>query len=483
MTRRVDKHLFVILGASGDLARRKLIPSLYRMISANDIGDRCIVLGAAVDDLDDEDFRSITRAALAETGLPPTEIDRWCTKCVFYQQIDQTPDSYDPLAKRIAEVETERHLPGNRVFYLALPPTVFPGVIQGLGTGGLNRSTGWTRLVIEKPFGRDLGSAQELNTVVHRHFDESQVYRIDHYLGKETVQNLLVFRFGNALFEEAWNRDRVDSVQITAAEQIGIENRAAFYEQAGALRDIVQNHIAQLLTLVAMQPPVSFDAEEIRSEKTRVLRAVRAITPQDVVFGQYTGAVVDGEKVPGYRDEPGVAEDSRVETFLALRLFLDTWRWHDVPFYIRAGKRLARRVTQIVVTFREPPVCIFHGEVDACDARANMLYITLQPDEGFELAFDVKAPGEPLRRRTTSLRFRYDEAFGPLPDAYETLILDVIQGDQTLFVRSDEVEASWKLFDPVTRLDREIHPYPAGSWGPAVADHLLAEDGTAWAVR
>ena len=483
MPPEVDRHLFVILGATGDLARRKLLPSLYRIITENAIGDSFIVLGAAFTEMDDHGFRAMAREALLDTGLSGGEVERWCSDCLHYQQIPAEKESYKALAKRIAELETEHDLPGNRAFYLALPPAAFPRSIENLGSAGLNRGSGWVRLVIEKPFGRDLAGARELNRILHRHFDESQVYRIDHYLGKETVQNLLVFRFGNALFESAWNRDRVESVQITVAEELGIEHRAAFYEQAGAIRDIVQNHLAQVLTLVAMQPPVSFDADEIRNEKTRVLRAVRPIDSNDVVFGQYTEAVVDGKTLPGYRAEPGVATDSETETYVAFRLFLDTWRWYGVPFYVRTGKRLSRRLTQIVITFRAPPLCLFHGVQDSCEARPNVLYITLQPDEGFDLLFDVKAPVEPPQRTTVPLSFRYDEAFGPLPKAYQTLILDLMSGDQTLFVRSDEVEASWKLFDPLTKRKHVVHPYPAGTWGPVAADKLLEQDGNAWTTR
>ncbi|MFQ5947955.1 MAG: glucose-6-phosphate dehydrogenase [Acidimicrobiia bacterium] len=479
----VGPHLFVILGGTGDLTRRKLLPSLYGLIGEHRLWDRCIVVGAATTDTDDDGYRGWAREALADAGLASEQIREWCDRSVYYQQITKDPDGYHRLAKRLAEIEAERDLPGNRAFYLALPPTVVPFAINGLGDAGLNRGPGWTRLVIEKPFGRDLESARQLNEVVHRYFDESEVYRIDHYLGKETVQNLLVFRFANPLFETAWSRDRIQNVQITVAEDLGIEGRADFYEQAGALRDIVQNHLTQVLTLVAMHPPLRFDAEAIRNEKIRVLQAISPIEPADVVFGQYTSGTVAGRSVPGYRDEDDVAPDSATETFVALRINIDTWRWHGVPFYLRTGKRLPRRLTQIVVTFQSPPVCLFHGTRDSCQAQPNVLLITLQPNEGFALLFGVKVPQATLQLKTLPLHFQYDEVFEPLPEAYQTLIMDVIQGDQTLFVRNDETEASWRLYDRVLEQRPTVHSYPAGTWGPEQADRLLEGDGHEWVVR
>jgi glucose-6-phosphate 1-dehydrogenase len=333
--------------------------------------------------------------------------------------------------------------------------------------------------VIEKPFGHDLPSARELNRLVHRHFGEPQVYRIDHYLGKETVQNLLVFRFANPIFETLWNRDRVAYVQITVAEQVGVEGRAAYYDRAGALRDIVQNHLTQLLTLVAMEVPGALDADQIRNEKVKVLRAVPPIRSGDVVYGQYGTGVTDGLAVPGYRDEPGISPQSSTDTFTALRVEVANWRWHGVPFYLRAGKRLARRLTQIVVTFRRPPVSLFPTLGRAHAITPNALVITIQPDEGFDLRFEVKAPGQAIDLESQRLQFRYAHAFAPLPDAYETLLLDIMRGDQTLFVRSDEAEAAWELYAPILGIRPAITFYPAGSWGPAEADRLLT-DGARW---
>jgi glucose-6-phosphate 1-dehydrogenase len=476
----VDRHIFVILGGTGDLARRKLIPSLYRLITENGIAGRCIVLGVAPSELDDEAYRAWARDALTDTGLDEADLEAWCDDNVFYQPLGRDLTSYEQLRHRIESIESDGNLPGNRVFYLALPPSVFPTAITGLGEAGLNDSPGWTRLVIEKPIGHDLESAQELNALVHDFFDESQVYRIDHYLGKETVQNLLAFRFANPMFESIWNRDRVESVEITVAEDLGIGTRAGYYESAGALRDMVQNHLTQVLALVAMEPPISFDAEQIRNEKVKVIQAIAPIRRESVVFGQYDTGSIDGVAVPGYREEEDVAVDSRTPTFVGMELEVDTWRWRGVPFYLRTGKRLPKRLTQIAVTFQRPPLCIFHGHQDSCVVEPNVLLITLQPDEGFTLNFNVKVPGEALMLESQALRFSHDDVYGRLPDAYQTLILDIIEGDQTLFVRSDEVEVSWRLYDPLLDHRPEPHRYEAGTWGPAAADQSLALGGTGW---
>jgi glucose-6-phosphate 1-dehydrogenase len=381
-------------------------------------------------------------------------------------------EDYRALKERIEALEAEHDIPSNRVLYMALPPGAFPGVVENLGAVGLDRCSGWTRLVVEKPFGTDLGSARGLNRLIHDHFTEEQVYRIDHYLGKETVQNLLVFRFANQLFESVWNRDRIEAVHVTVAEDIGLGGRAGYYDRSGAVRDMVQNHIAQLLSLTAMEVPGSLDADAIRNEKVKVLRSARPFSPDDVVFGRYEAGEVRGERAVGYLDEEGVEDDSTTETYAALRLNIDNWRWQGVPFYLRTGKRLARRLTQIVVTFRTPPVALFSTEKE-CPIHANVLSMTLQPDEGFSLAFEVKPPGDEIQLETEELAFKYADAFEPLPEAYETLLLDIVQGDQTLFVRADEVEASWELFQPVLDMGAPVHGYPAGSWGPAQADGLL----------
>ncbi len=481
----LDPHLFVIIGGTGDLTQRKLLPALARGVGGDPEVESVVLAVARTPELDDAAYREWAAAALARAGITDQAALRWCAERLHYLAVEQTSaDAYAAVRQRVLEVEAEHGLPGNRVFYLALPPAAFPGAITALGDAGLASGPGWTRLVIEKPFGRDLESARSLNALVHRHFDESQVYRIDHYLGKETVQNLLVFRFANPVFEDVWNRDRVASVQITVAESLGVEHRAGYYEQAGALRDMVQNHATQLLTLVAMEAPAAFDAAAIRSEKVKVLRSIAPLDPGAVVLGQYTAGAVDGVSVPGYLGEPGVARDSTTETYAALRLDVATWRWQGVPFHIRTGKRLGRRLTRIVVTFRRPPVEIFEPFQDACRLGSNILVLTLQPDEGFDLGFEVKTPGEGVELASQHLRFRYDEVFEPLPDAYETLLRDIVQGDQTLFVHADEVEAAWRLYDPILHDRPAPLPYAAGSRGPIAAGRVTApEDEVTWRLR
>jgi len=472
----VEPCVFVFFGATGDLMQRKLLPALAQLVRDRLLPAECHVLGVGRDEgLAVDRFRATAMRSLAGAGCKVTaKMARWCATHLHYEGLgDGSAAQYILLASRIAQLEATHGLPGNRVLYLALPPTAFPLTIEGLAAAGLHRARGWTRLVIEKPFGRDLASARKLNALVHRYFAEDQVYRIDHYLGKESVQNLLAFRFGNALFESAWNRDHIHSVEISVAEDLGIEQRARYYEDAGALRDMVQNHLTQLLCLTAMEVPAAFEADSIRFEKVKVLRSVAPIRDDAVVFGQYEAGKVQRKALKGYRQEQGVDAQSRIETFVAVRLEIDNWRWQGVPFFLRTGKRLARRVTKITIHFRSPPVSLFRS-LDGCGVEHNVLVITLQPDEGFDLSFEVKSPGNRFALQTQHMDFRYANAFGaPLAAGYETLLRDVVQGDLTLFVHADEAEASWRLYAPLLGRRLRVHPYVAGSRGPLAADQLF----------
>jgi glucose-6-phosphate 1-dehydrogenase len=471
---KVDPHLFVVLGATSDLMRRKLLPAIYNLGHKGAVHQSLFLLGCSrKTDLDDTGFRALAQEALVQAGVAHPEAP-WCSECLYFHPLEPgDAEGFQTLADRIRDLEQKHHLPGNRVFYLALPPTSFGDAIRGLGRAGLNQSPGWTRLVVEKPFGRDLDTAQELNELIHRYFNETQVYRIDHYLGKETMQNLLIFRFANAIFEPLWHRNLVKSVQITVAENLRVGARASgYYDRTGALRDMVQNHLTQLLTLTTMEVPVAFEADAIRSEKAKVLRAISPIDPADMVYGQYGPGAIGSQAVPGYSQEPGVPADSRTETFVALKLHIDNWRWHGVPFYLVTGKCLPSQVTQIAVTFHCPPVAVFQSfGFGGCNP--NVLVLTVQPDEGFDLHVEVKTPGEPLALKTQRLRYRYAEAFEPLADAYETLIVDVMAGDQTLFVRADEVEWAWRIYARVLAEPPPTLVYPAGAWGPLAAERFM----------
>ena len=475
-TIEIEPHLLVLFGATGDLAKRKLIPALYSLMRRRNFDDTTRVLGVANSALTDDDYREVAREALIESGVDAEEAAAWCADVISYQSIKH---GFDDLKAKIDEIESDADLPGNRAFYLAIPPSVFDNTVEGLASVGLDESDGWTRVVVEKPFGTDLESAQELNELLHRWFDEDQIYRIDHYLAKETVQNILVFRFANPLFESSWNRDRIDSVEITVAETLGLEGRAGYFDRSGMIRDVVQNHVFQIMALMAMEPPVRLDSGAIRDEKVKVLRSIYPMTTDGVVCGQYSAGNSHGEAVPGYRDEDGIEDDSTTETYAALRVCIDNWRWRGVPFYLRAGKRMPERLTQVVVRFKRPPVYLFGGD-GAWRVHANVMYLTLQPDEGFDLRFDVKIPGEGMELAPQSLSFRYGDVFGELPDAYETLIVDFLAGDQTLFVRGDEAEEAWRILEPVIGLDSEPSSYQAGSWGPTAADDLITGEGDHW---
>ena len=479
---RLESHLLIVFGATGDLFRRKLLPALYHLMREEGLRDRCAVLGAARSPLTDREFREMSRAALAEAFPEDAQArDRWCDRMIYYQPVGEGPDSYRALAERVSDLERRHGLGGNRIFYLAVHPQVVPPAVRALGEAGLHRSSGWTRLVVEKPFGSDLESARELNRVLHRYFEESRIFRIDHYLGKATVQNLLVFRFANPVFESVWNRDRIDNIQITVAEQDGIGSRAGYYDRSGAVRDVIQNHATQVLSLVAMEPPPSFDAEAVRDEKVKVLQSLRALRPEDAVLGQYEAGEINGSPAAGYLEEPGVAAGSTTETYAALRVLVDSWRWQGVPFYLRTGKRLPSRLTQVAVTFREPPVALFKT-YDRDRPPGDVLYFRLQPDEGFDLLFDVQVPVGAPRLAAQPFTFNYEDAFGRLPDAYETLLHDVMRDDRTLFVRGDEVEEAWRFYAPALEAEGRPEPYRAGSWGPESAERLVAAHPRGWTL-
>jgi glucose-6-phosphate 1-dehydrogenase len=483
--RRPDPCAIVIFGASGDLTKRKLFPALYALAYRRLLPERFAIVGVARTELETREFVAEMKKAVGEHGRDPLKADvwSWLADGVRYVATDFASDpGEDALERTLDELDEERSLQGNRVYYLAIPPQAFETVVGELGER--RDGTGWTRVIVEKPFGTDLGSARELNVLLHRWFDEREVFRIDHYLGKETVQNMLALRFANGIFEPIWNRQFIDHVQITVAESIGIEGRAGFYEQAGAIRDIFQNHLLQLLALTAMEPPIDFTADSVRNEKVKVLRALHTPGPKSVVRGQYGPGWVEGEEVPGYREEPGVASDSETETYFAAKLFVDNWRWADTPFYVRAGKRLARRETSIAIQFQRAPHPPF-GDVAGDGLRPNVLLIHVQPDEGVSLAIGAKVPGAGMTIRTVHMDFLYGGAFRTgLPEAYERLILDAMLGDATLFTREDEVEEQWKLVDAIVgawQRDRPSFPnYQAGGWGPAAADELVHRDGRSW---
>ena len=489
-----DPSILVLFGATGDLAHRKVIPALYQLWRTNLLPHEFILLAIGRRPYDDETFRAEIRGALETfSRVLPLDPDAWesFAERICYQRLDfDDPAGFEALPARLDALDRDHGTRGNRLFYLATQPSQFIDLVAQLGRVGLDHEThdgGWRRIVIEKPFGHDLDSAKRLNREVGRVFRESQVFRIDHYLGKETVRNLLVFRFGNGIFEPLWNRRYVDHVQITVAESIGIEERGAFYEQTGASRDVLQNHLLQLVSLIAMEPPATFEANSLRDEKVKVLRAIDiapADVPHNVVRGQYGPGWVAATQVPGYRQEPDVDPESETETFVAARLMIDDWRWSGVPFYVRTGKRLPKRATEIAIQYREVPHRLFKDE--GVEPDANLLAIRIQPDEGIMLRFGAKVPGLGLDVRSVTMDFTYGSAFSvDSPDAYETLILDALQGDASLFTRADEVEEAWSIVDPIidswaTSPAPDVPDYDAGTWGPDAADALLARDGRRW---
>ncbi len=489
-----DPCVIVMFGASGDLAHRKLLPALFDLARHGCLAPRFRLLGFARTHMSDDDFRSGAGKDLPKdpgAGAQGGPREDFLKQLQYFTGDYDDPESYRRLARRLEELDREGQLAGNRLFYLATPPDVYPHIIQQLGSAGLARPTtdkSWTRIIIEKPFGHDGASAEDLNKKVLNVFAESQVYRIDHYLGKQTVQNLLVFRFGNGIFEPLWNRNYIDHVQITAAESLGVERRAAFYESTGAMRDMIQSHVLQLTSLVALEAPAAFDATSVRNEKIKVLQSIRPFAGEmiwkSVVRGQYGPGNVNGAPVPGYRQELGVNPNSSTETFVALKLLVDNWRWSGVPFYLRTGKRLARPVTEVAIQFKEAPHLVFRGE----NLQPNLLVLNIQPDEGISLSFGAKSPGAQMHIGPVTMDFRYRQAFGGAsPDAYSTLINDCLRGDATLFDRADGVEAAWGLVDPILDAWQKAPPppfpnYPAGSQGPGAADALTASEGRHWRV-
>lgn len=481
--------IFVLFGASGDLTKRKLIPALFNLVKANLLPDNFAVMGVAVDDLSQDAFRDQVSEFLPKNDL---SLLAWLRDRLFYERGDfADPATFARLRERLGQIDTERHTAGNYLFYMATAPKFFAAIVQQLGRAGLSQEAEgqWRRVVIEKPFGQDLESAKVLNRGIREVLRENQIFRIDHYLGKETVQNIMVFRFDNAIFEPIWNRRYVDHVQITNAETVGVERRGGYFDSAGTLRDMVPNHVMQLLSLTAMEPPVSFDADSVRNEQAKLLHSVLPLNSEDVLLrsvrGQYGEGMLEGENVPAYRSEPGVALESRTETFVALKLNIDNWRWAGVPFYLRTGKRLAQRHTEIAIHFRRTPFQLFR-RAPLHQPHTNTLVIKIQPTEGIAMSFGAKIPGPLLRVGSVNMSFDYSEYFGA--DAYtgyEVLLYDCMIGDATLFQRADMVEAGWTVVDPVLDVWKALPPrkfpnYASGTWGPAESDQLMAADGRQW---
>jgi glucose-6-phosphate 1-dehydrogenase len=484
----------VIFGASGDLTKRKLIPALYNLAESDLLPEEFAVVGVARTGMTTDEFRQKMSREIREFATGQVEPGRWDR---FVQRLHYLPgdvgdpNTYQALRGLLDRLDKEHGTRGNTFYYLATGPGVFSGIVQRLGEAGLTREElgRWRRVIIEKPFGRDLESARALNREIGAVLRESQIYRIDHYLGKETVQNILVFRFANGIFEPIWNRRYIDHVQITVAEQVGVGERGGYYEEAGALRDMVPNHIFQLITLTAMEPPTSFEANAVRDEQAKILRALQPFTAQDVltraVRGQYGEGVVGGTLVPAYRAEPKVAPDSQTETFVVLKLAIDDWRWADVPFYLRTGKRLAKRVTEVAIQFKRAPFILFR-QTAVEHLMANRLVLHIQPDEGISLSFGAKVPGPLVRLGTVDMAFHYKDYFGSRPSTgYERLLHDCMIGDATLFQRADMVEAGWSVVAPILDVWKALPPrnfpnYASGSWGPREADELLERDGRHW---
>jgi glucose-6-phosphate 1-dehydrogenase len=505
--KKPNNCVLVIFGASGDLTKRRLVPGLFNLYQRDLLPDGFAVLGAGRTKLDDAAFRAkmidglktFGRGSGPEKSIAPAEdqasqpskaLDAFIDG-LYYQSVDtKDPDDYRLIKEKLKQIDGKKNTDGNYLFYLSTPPSLFEPVASGLGKHGLHvQGNGFRRLVVEKPFGYDLESAHGLNDALHRVFDETQIFRIDHYLGKETVQNMLVFRFANGIFEPLWNRNYIDRVEVTAAEQLGVEGRGGYYEGSGALRDMFQNHLLNVVGMIAMEPPSHFNADSVRNETIKVFEALRQIREDDVeryvVRGQYTESRVRGENIAAYRSEPGVAADSKTNTYVAVKLFVDNWRWGGVPFYVRTGKRLPTRVTEAVIHFKQIPHRLFGRLSDACYG-CNQLVIRIQPDEGILMTFNMKLPGSGFEIKKVSMDFRYSELSDVYtPEAYERLLLDSMIGDATLHARSDAVEACWEFVDPILKAwesnpETKLYGYPAGTWGPREAQALFDDPALDW---
>lgn len=494
--RRVPPCAIVIFGANGDLTKRKLIPALYQLAYERRLPPAFAILGNSRTVMSDDAFRGHMREAVKKfLENSPFEENLWdaFARNLFYTAGDvNDPALYREIANRLTEIRKNQQTEGNVLFYLSTQPSYYATVIEGMGASGLARGDGWRRVVIEKPFGHDLGSSRELDRRIHTVMPENEVYRIDHYLGKETVQNILAFRFGNGIFEPVWNRRYVRNIQITAAESIGVEGRGAYYQESGALRDMIQNHLLQVMATIAMEPPAVFESNTVRDERAKLLRSVRIMKPEEVslhaVAGQYGPARVGGEDLAGFRQEPGVDPESQTDTYAAVTFHVDNWRWAGVPFYVRTGKRMPKRITDIAIRFNAPPLALFpEGDAAAPAVSPNLLIVRIQPEEGISLRFLSKHPGRGMHLRPVSMDFNYGSSFGMRsPTAYETLLVDAMSGDATLYTRQDMVDASWQAVQPIldnwANRDFDFPNYEAGSWGPRESDEMLARNGDEWRI-